>query len=328
MDVAEFLKYAESHGLVRLNKIVGDYYSMYCPFHSDGRENRPSSGMLLHDQYRNGQLYPEGFFHCFTCGKALTPDKFLRELLKVHTVTEDVRNQLQEMVGEVVPKESGRIFSESFIKAAQDKFALNMIKSKIKPDIEYVSEEELAQYRYTVPYMYERKLTDDLIETFDVGVDMHYLPRGGKKEIPCITFPVRNEKGNTLFIVRRSIQGKRFFMPSDIQKPVYGLYELPKGCKSVVVVESCLNAITSTRYGRPAVALLGTGTSYQITQLKRLGVTEFIFGFDPDDAGDRATRKLSSDLRDVAICWRFEGIPAGKDINDLTEEEFKNLTLL
>ena len=328
INVSELLEYLQSCGLVRLNKVVGDYYSMYCPFHSDGKESRPSSGMLMHDQYKNGKFTEAGFFHCFTCSKALSVHQFVSELFKLHTVTSEIREHVQSIIGERIESNSGKLFSESYLKSVEARFAVNNVKQILNKKLTYVSDEELQKYRFTVPYMYERKLTDELIEQYDVGVDMHYIPKGGKKEIPCITFPVRNIKGETLFIVRRAISIKRFYVPSDVEKPVYGLYELPKGCKSVVVVESCFNALTSTRYGKPAVALLGTGTPYQIEQLKRLGVNEFIFGFDPDEAGDRATRKLSRALKNVALCWSFSGIPEGKDINDLSEDEFNSLEII
>ena len=62
--------------------------------------------------------------------------------------------------------------------------------------------------------------------------------------------------------------------------------------------------------------------------MTQLGVNEFILGFDPDDAGRRATEKLKKALRSVAIVWSFDGIPEGKDINDLTEDEFNQLELI
>lgn len=328
MDVVRLLEYMSSQGLIRLNKITGDYYSVYCPFHSNGQERRPSAGVLLHDQYRNGQLYPEGFYNCFTCHTSGSLQQWIPKLLSERVVPEAVRKYIEEQIGSRINTESGKLFSEQLSKSLEAKFAIHSIHSMNKNQVEYINEEELAKYRFTVPYMYDRKLTDDLIERYDVGVDMHYIPKGGKKEIPCITFPVRDIKGRSLFIVRRAISIKRFYMPNDMQKPVYGIYELPRGCQSVVIVESCFNALTSVRYGKPAVALLGTGTPYQIEQLKRLGVREFILGFDPDEAGERATRRLKKALKSVALVWQFEGIPEGKDINDLSEKEFNSLELI
>ena len=328
MDVEGLLTYMSSQGLIRLNKITGDYYSIYCPFHNNGQERRPSAGVLLHDQYRNGQLYPEGFLNCFTCHESGSITQWVPKLLSERIVPDEVKQYIENQIGSRVNTESGKLFSDDIGKSLQAKFSMHSIQNMILPKLSYVSEEELARYRFTVPYMYDRKLTDDIIELYDVGVDLHYIPKGGKKEIPCITFPVRDARGRSLFIVRRAIPIKRFYMPNDIEKPVYGIYELPQNCKSVVVVESCFNALTSVRYGRPAVALLGTGTPHQIEQLKRLGVREFILGFDPDEAGERATRRLKKALKSVALVWQFEGIPEGKDINDLSEEEFNSLELI
>ena len=328
MDAVGLLEYMSSQGLIRLNKITGDYYSVYCPFHSNGQERRPSAGILLHDQYRNGQLYPELFFNCFTCHESGVATQWIPKLLSQKVVPESVKQYIEEQIGSRVNTESGKLFSEQISKSLEAKFAIHSIQNMNKPQIEYIAEDELSNYRFTVPYMYDRKLTDDIIERYDVGVDLHYIPKGGNKEIPCITFPVRDNKGRSLFIVRRAIPIKRFYMPNNIQKPVYGIYELPKDCKSIVVVESCFNALTSVRYGRPAVALLGTGTPYQIEQLKRLGVREFILGFDPDEAGQRATLRLKKALKSVALVWQFDGIPDGKDINDLSEDEFNSLELI
>ena len=215
------------------------------------------------------------------------------------------------------------------IEALTNKYALHYMGSlNNKKQQEFVSEEELAKYRYTVPYMYERKLTDAIIEKFDIGYQEDWVPPGRKRNVPCITFPVRDVQGRTLFFCRRSIEGKLFNYPEGIIKPVYGIYELPKDCKRVVVCESAFNALTSWVYGKPAVALLGTGNAYQINQLKRLGIHEFILGFDPDDAGRRATEKLRKALSNIAFVSQFEGIPEGKDINDLSKAEFDALDIV
>lgn len=328
MDVVNVLEYMQSQGLVRLNKIAGKYYSIYCPIHNNGNERRPSCGVLLHDEYRNGQKYPAGFTHCFTCGLAKPLSETVSEILKIHPVSEEVRRTLQNLIGSEVEQDTGKLISKELSEELIARYALTSLKSHLGKTQNYVQEEELQKYRIVIPYLYERKLTDDIIEKYDVGIDMNYVPAGHKKAVPCVTFPVRDKLGKTLFILRRAVPNKRFYMPSNIEKPVYGIYELPKDSKRVYIVESCFNALTCVRYGQPAVALLGTGTQYQITQLKQLGVREFVLGFDPDDAGRRATNKLKKALRDVAIVWSLEGIPETKDINDLSEFEFNSLQLI
>lgn len=327
MDVVRILERLESLNLVRLNKIAGDYYSVYCPFHSNGQERRPSCGVLIHEQYRNGQLYPEGWWHCFTCGIAKSMKQAVEEILSSHPVSSDVREELNRLIGDDLTIESSHLVSPKEVDSIISRFAIKNIQQMSNNKPTYISEEELASYRYVVPYMYERKLTDQIINKYDIGVDMHFVPYGGKKEVPCITFPVRDKNGNVLFILRRAISSKRFFIPDDVQKPVYGIYELPKGINTVVVCESCFNALTSVRYGKPAIALLGTGTPYQIEQLKRLGVKSFILALDPDEGGRKGTARLRKALKSCAVVWSYVGIPEGKDINDLTEDEFNNLEL-
>lgn len=332
MDIIGILEKLQSDGLIRLNKVVGKYYSIYCPFHNNGNERKPSCGVLLEDEIKNGVVYKAGWTHCFTCGYAKTLPEMISDLLKEHSISKSGIDWLKDNVPDFDVTDinnDDRLLSKDTVVGLNNLYAINYIKSFTNIDTtpNYVTEEELVSYRYTVPYMYERKLNDELIEKFDVGFDANWVAPGRKKATPCITFPVRDINGNTLFIVRRSIEGKFFSMPKDIEKPVYGLYELPKNCKSVILVESCFNALTCYRYGKPALALLGTGTPYQINQLKQLGIQEFILGFDPDEAGQKATNRLKRGLKQNAIIWEFKGIPLNKDINDLTEEEFNNLTI-
>lgn len=329
IDIEKLLQLLESCGAVRLNRPMGEWYSMYCPFHNRGQEKKPSAGMTVRDSYANHQLRPKGVFHCFSCGQVHELKDFVQAIFKLYPIPHEIRKTIQDMVE--ISEEGGvkPLLSESTIRTMEAKYAVNRLRSKMsKQKMEYVSEEELQSYRYTVPYMYERGLTDELIERYDIGVDLKFIPPGRSKPVPCITFPVRDRKGGTLLIARRSIEGKQFYLPSGIEKPIYGIWELPKDCKSVVICESCFNALTSVKYGRPAVALLGTGTPSQMETLKRLGVREFIIGLDPDEAGIRGSRRIHKALKGSAFIWDFEGIPEGKDINDLTYDEFANLNIV
>lgn len=330
MDVERILRKLEELEYVRLSKITGDYYTVYCPFHKDGKERKPSCGVLLRDQYRNGQKYPAGFWHCFTCGAAKTMVDAVTEILKSRHVSKSGLDWLKENIDGFEPESDFEsLIPDDLMVNVNEKFAVSYIQNIVNPaPISYISEEELARYRFTVPYMYSRGLTDELIDLYDIGFDANHVPPNRKKPLPCVTFPVRDIQGNTLFFCRRSIEGKYFNYPEGVTKPVYGLYELDKSAKRVVIAESCFNALTARKYGDQAVALLGTGNSYQIKQLRELGVKEFITAFDPDEAGQRATQKLKKALKDVAIVWSFEGIPQGKDINDLTYEEYKSLSLV
>ena len=325
MDVSLILEKLESLGFLRTAKITGNYQQIYCPFHNDGNEKKPSCGVLLHDEYRGGQHYPEGWFHCFSCGASYTIQQAITEMLKIHNISKSGKDWLVENIPGFNPDiEFDSLLPESTIIGLNDKYAANYVKSLVKSTTSYVTEDELSKYRFTVPYMYERKLTDEIIQKYDIGVDIHWLPPGRKKEVPCITFPVRDRFGNTLFIARRSIKGKLFHYPEGVVKPLYGLDMIPAGCKSVIIAESCFNALTAVSYGYNAVALLGTGNSYQINQLKQLGVSEYVICTDGDEAGRRAAKKLKAQLSSVAVVWVVPMLE-GKDLNDLSKSEFDDL---
>ncbi len=325
MDVVKILETLSSHNLIRLNRPLGRYYSIYCPFHNNGNERKPSCGVLLQEEWRNGKKYPQGLFHCFTCHYAKSLPDAITDILRTHKVSKLGLDWLFENVPgfDESSVDFDYLIPKDLMTQINNQYALKFINSQINSNAnKYVSEEELSSYRFCVDYMYKRGLTDDLIQRYDVGVDLQFKPYGRKKPVPSITFPVRDTSGNTLFICRRSIEGKAFYLPLDVEKPVYGLYELPKNCSKVLIAESCFNTLTSVKYGIPSVALLGTGTDYQISQLRKLGVNEFIIGLDPDEAGMIGSAKLKRSLKDVAIVRTMKDIPVNKDINDLTYEEF------
>lgn len=328
LDISLVLEKLSEINLVRLHKVSGNYYTIYCPFHNDGKERRPSFGVLLHDEYRNGRRYPAGFAHCFTCGYAHSLDEFITDLLKLHSISKSGIDWLTENIpGFIYDPGYELLVPQNLMNAVSDKFAVDYLKNLSNPaPTKYVDETELASYRYTVPYMYERKLTDEVIAKYDVGFDPNYIPRGHKRPIPCITFPVHDKSGNTLFICRRAIQSKYFFMPNDIEKPVYGMDLIPPDCKSLCITESIINTLTLVGWGYSAVALLGTGTPHQVMQLKELGIREFVLCLDGDEAGDKGTAKLKNQLRNTAMIWTVN-IPAGKDVNDLNKDEFDKLYL-
>ncbi len=324
MDVSQILQELANYNLIRLNRQRGNWYSIYCPFHSDGNEKRPSCGVLIHSEIRNGITYPEGMFHCFTCGTSLNMKTAVERILAVNKAEPKVKEHFEKLL-ETTLKENDyeKLIPGNVTKSVISKYGIEY-NTFAKPEIEYVSEEELKKYRYTVKYMYDRKLTDEIIQKFDIGFDKDYIPPGRKNPVPCITFPVRDETGKTLFIARRSIEGKQFYLPKNINKPIYGIYELPKDTKSVIITESCFNALTCYVYGKPAIALFGTGTQLQMEKLKTLGIREFTLGLDGDDAGLKSSKKFKKVLKECAIIRTMQ-MPPDKDINDLTKEEFTEI---
>jgi DNA primase len=111
--------------------------------------------------------------------------------------------------------------------------------------------------------------------------------------------------------------------PEGVEKPVFGIDRVQSG-EPVIICESAINALTARVYGYQAVALLGTGNSYQAQQLKELGVNDYVLCFDGDEAGHKATEKWRKILRKTSFVWAIK-MPDGKDLNDCTKEEFDAL---
>ena len=280
--------------LIRDIKESGDNIQFTCPFHKEGKERKASSGVLVRD--KNGQK--AGVFHCFTCGTSMS----LPNLISFCFGRNDEGKfgekwLLQNFLYH--ENENGRNFSLDFSRG-----------EKVEPKRVI---EDLTKYRYYHPYMYKRKLTDSIIEKFDIGYD---------KETDSITFPVWDEKGNLCFVGRRSIKGKFYHYPSGVLKPVYAL-NFARNEKEVYLVESVFNCLTLRTYGLKAVALLGTGTTYQEELLKNSSIRKFILAFDGDSAGWNATQKFKKILRKKIVSYLI--LPKGRDVNDLSKEEFFSL---
>lgn len=293
---------AEGIDLIRELRPSGSNIMFTCPHHNQGRERKPSCGIVTEDKGPT----KAGTVHCFACGYTAS----LEEMIS-HCFNRDDFGRFGKrwLIKNFIVAERGE--GRNPLRVDFSRRGMEM------PEELYVSEEELDKYRYTHAYHYKRGMTDEIIEKFDLGYD---------KKTQCVTFPVTDEKGRCLFVARRSVKTKFFNYPPDTQKPVYGMYQIlnDRAFDEVIVCESFFNALSCWVWGRPAVALLGTGTPYQYEQLKRSPIRKFITAFDPDEAGEKASQRFYRELKDFKIVTRFK-LPPPKDINDLTEEEFRSL---
>lgn len=302
-------------------KDSGDDIMVCCPYHKNGQERKPSAGIRKTD----------GLFHCFTCGETHS----LQEVISHCFGNEEIGGMwgwnwlLKNFVSVNVEERKDVVLD----------YNRNSNMPTSRPGIvNYITEEELDSYRYTHPYMYQRKLTDDIIELFDIGYD---------KNTDCITFPVRDVEGNALFVARRSVKTKFFNYPQGVEKPVYGLYEYYRAYRSVhdyiygggrcngktyalhrlteiIICESMLDALTCWVYGRYAVALNGLGNELQFKQLRELPCRKLILATDNDEAGMRARSRIKRNVKNKIVTEYL--LPEGKkDINELSLEEFNNL---
>lgn len=322
---------------------------MKCPFHNGGYERNPSANIVL----REVSGLQVGMFHCYACDdwrNTLDFFRFISVVLgKMDAGLEGI-NWCKER-GFIVKRLpifencEGHVFSQLYKPTPSVKDILCKLKNE--PTIKsnpysyfdhdknqavftdfyrrekidnyqariYHSEEELARYRYTHDYVYKRGVTDELIEQFDIGYD---------RKAECITFPCRDENG-VYSIIRRSVKMKRFEIPAGEDKPIWALYDIPNDAEAVIICESIFNALSLWKWGYYAIALMGLGTDKQVKMINWRGWKNVYLALDGDLAGRKATEKLCKKLR-----WFVKyiyNIPDGKDVNDLSQEEFEALPI-
>ena len=318
-SVLDMLKFdLAQHGVDRFHQFRhnGENVQTSCPFHKNGQERKPSFGV-------NGEIDK---CHCFSCSWSGTIEEMISELYgyqdegkfgkrwlikRFNTVEIETRPNIME--GFNYGRNNITIRNKSIFGVSPNLYRDKQRKQDTgdnKRGIKEITEEELDKYRYIHPYLYERGLTDEIIERFDIGYDRE------RKEI---TFPVRDIEGRCVFVAGRSTERKFFRLPQGLNKPLYQGYRFVDGSyKICYVTESFLNCLTCWKYDKPAMAMIGTGNQKQYEILNKLPVREYILAFDPDEAGRKATERFRKNVRGKII--KELVYPDNRDINDLQEE--------
>lgn len=333
-SVLDMLKFdLAQHGVDRFHifRNNGENIQTNCPFHKNGQERKPSFGV-------NGEIDK---CHCFACGWSGTIEEMISELYgyqdegkfgkrwlikRFNTVEIETRPNIMEGFNERkinLPRGIYRsIKTTSKGKSGEMGKAGQGNEYEKNRDLEeggktVITEEELDKYRYIHPYMYERGLTDEIIERFDIGYDRE------RKEI---TFPVRDIEGRCVFVAGRSTERKFFRLPKGSDKPIYQGDRFTSGVyRTAYITESFLNCLTCWKYNKPAMAMIGTGNKKQYEILNKLPVREYILAFDPDEAGRKATERFKKNVHGKII--KELVYTDNRDINDL-QEEFLNCKII
>ena len=309
----ELASQLESNGIQLLKKRnnLQTHIMVQCPYHGGGQEKKPSAGIRKED----------GMFHCFACNE-------------IHSLPEVISfcfGKYDDVLGKFGLKWLQKNFQHLEVEQ-RESIKLDMSRKSSRKIVNYVTEEELDSYRYTHKYLYERGMTDEIIEIFDLGYD---------KATRSITFPVRDVDGNTLFVARRNVQYKRYEYPKGVEKPLYGLYELahygetvtsysdkffrvPK-YSEVIVCEGMFDALTCWVYGKYAVALNGLGNDLQFRQLQRLYARKLILATDMDKAGLDARQRIRDKVNNKIITEYIWDKSVAKDINTMKKQDFLQL---
>jgi len=297
--------------LIAKQRNSGDHIQITCPYHSNGMERKPSAGIRKSD----------GVLHCFACGA-------------VHTLPEVISHcfgHYDDLIGKwgwqwllrnfaTVEVEERKDVELDF--GNRDFVPSNMVHKNMDDsdrDKRYITEQELDKYRYTHPYILKRGISEKIVELFDIGWD---------SRLDAITFPNLDKNGNCLFIAKRSVKTKFFQYPKNVQKELYGiyqLYQLHPFPSEVYVCESMIDCLYLWTFNKPACALNGLGNDTQFKQLRELPCRVLILATDSDKAGLQARERIRMNMQNTKIIKEVI-LPKGrKDINECTPNEIQNL---
>ena len=294
-EILEKLRSELKNGKLSRINYKTDNIQVTCPDHKGGMESRPSCFINL-----DPDKAPYLWVHCFTCGANYDFVEFVAHCFEC---------QIGQAKRWLIDN-----FGSGFIKRDLQIDDIKIEKEKE----EYLDESILNEFSNYHPYMTQRKLTEDIIKKFEIKYDSEYQ---------AIVFPIRDLKGNLVGLSRRSVKGKRFWLPKNFDKSnIYLLYNIiNENIKDVIVVESQLNALTAWGYGYPSIALFGVGTTDdQMKVLNNSGIKRFRLMYDSDSAGRKGAERFKKLIRkDVFVDDII--LPIGKDVNDLTKEEFEKL---
>ena len=268
-----------------------------CPCHKDGYEKHASCRVLADETCEDLEA---GYAYCFSCGYSAPFAQVIGDLF----------NEDKAFGEEWLVERFGNTFVE------QEEFLQEIVLDKPTVKKEYLDEASLIPFDFYHPYMWKRKLSKEVVDRFRVGYD---------KDRDAITFPVYDERHRLVMVTARSVNSKRFWIPKDVDKPVYLLYDiLERGVQTVYVCESQINALTARTWGLDAVALFGTGSEKQYNTLKKSGIRNYILLFDGDEAGRKGAMRFKKNMPPDVFITDVR-LPAGKDVNDLTYDEVMNL---
>lgn len=287
-----------SNGKLKHIEDKGRNIVITCPVHKGGMETHPSCNVL---SVTDDPELEAGFTHCFTCGYKASITQLIGDLF----------DRDEEFGTEWLCDN----FFDTYVSEVE---YLPPIEIDAPPtnEKEYLEESSLEEYDFYHPYMWQRNLTKEVVDQFRVGYD---------KSRGAITFPVYDEKHNLVMVTARSVNSKRFYIPTGVDKPVYLLYDIiERGVTKAFVCESQINTLTLRSWGYDSVGLFGTGSYKQLETLKKSGIRNYILCFDGDDAGRKGAERFKKYMgRDVFIT--DIQMPKGKDINDITKEMFESL---
>lgn len=302
INILNDIKKQLTNGKLKYFKIDGNDIRCTCPHHKGGKEDKPSCGVYVGD---SSDEVKYGDFNCFTCG---THGPFFRFVAECFDKDEEWAKQwLIDNYGDGTENQ------------LIDLPEIVLTKNRKKVN-NYLDESILSTFQSWHPYIEKRKISRKIASLFQIKYDTRSQ---------CIVFPVYDENNKLLMLTRRSVNNKTFIIDKDKEKPIYLLnYIKEKNIDTVIVAESQINALYAWSLGYPAIATFGCNiTPKQFSILNKSPIKHYYLAMDGDEAGDHGIQLFLDSINPSAFV-DIMLLPQGKDINDLSADEFDKLPII
>lgn len=318
-----------------------------CPFHG---EKTPSFN-----------IYSEnGSFYCFGCGTGGDVITFIMKIENLDYM--EAVKFLAQRAGMTVPEDA---VDDSMSKLRTRVFEANREAARF-----YYNKLFTPEGAQALSYLRGRALTDKTITRFGLGyspnnrfaltnhlkskgftdaeliaANLVFKSRSGNSVIDRfvdrVMFPIIDLRGNVIAFGGRimSDQKPKYLNTSDtiVFNKSQNLFSLNNaknsGTKRLILCEGYMDVISVNQAGfTDAVATLGTALTTEQAMLMKRYCDEVVICYDADEAGQKATNRAISILRNVGLVVRVLSIPDGKDPDEFIRKNgdkgpaaFKNI---
>lgn len=318
-----------------------------CPFHS---EKTPSFN-----------IYPEnGSFYCFGCGAGGDVITFVMKIENLDYM--EAVKFLAQRAGMTMPEDT---VDDSMSKLKNRVYEANREAARFFYAKLYSKEGAQA-----LSYLHSRALTDNTIKRFGLGfspdsrfaltnhlkskgftdseliaANLVFKTRSGNGVVDRfynrVMFPIIDLRGNVIAFGGRIMtdQKPKYLNTSDtiVFNKSRNLFSLNNaknsGSRRLILCEGYMDVIAVNQAGfSDAVATLGTALTVEQAMLMKRYCDEVVICYDADEAGQKATARAISILRNAGLVVRVLAIPDSKDPDEFIRKNgdkgaaaFKNL---
>ncbi|MBP2626345.1 MAG: primase [Firmicutes bacterium] len=331
-------------------KKKGKNYWGCCPFH---HENTPSFSVTT----------DKGFFYCFGCQSGGNVFNFLMKIENI-SFFDAVKILARKMNIPLPQKEKTE---QELIREREINKLYRA--NEMARDFFYACLTKTAYGKQAKEYLQGRGITNEIIESFKIGfappawdkLGQAFLGRGVEQGTLLksglaverssgdgvydrfrnrIMFPICDARGRVAGFGGRVVDDSQPKYLNSPETPVFNkrnilfgfdtAHKFIKECGQAIVVEGYMDVITAHAFGiKNVVGSLGTAFSPEQAKMLLRNAEEILFAYDSDAAGQNATLRALSILRNMGANIRVILIPDGKDPDEFIRkhgaEEFKVL---